>query len=154
MVTLTSPTSTTLVAEWLVRTPTPTHTHTLTSTHTHTHLTPHTQPMSYCPPSLQPPVFSVATTSPQEAWFVILRDSNDVDFLTTFIISDPNTLTYTFTQLDKGSGYSVRVAGSNSQGIGDFSDFVSNQTLVDREYIVGCMIHYQLILLPSSFNAT
>ncbi len=136
MVTLISPTSTTLVAEWLVSTShTHTHTHTLishTHTHTHTHLTPHTQSMSYCPPPLQPPVPSVATTSLPEAWFVSLRDSNNID-LRTFIVSEPTTLTYAFTQLGKGSEYTVRVAGNNSRGIGEFSDFVSNQTLVDRE---------------------
>ncbi|XP_064396706.1 hemicentin-1-like isoform X2 [Halichondria panicea] len=94
MVTLTSPTSTTLVAEWL------------------------------------PPVPNVATTSLPEAWFVSLRDSNNID-LCTFIVSEPTTLTYAFTQLGKGSEYIVRVAGNNSRGIGEFSEFVSNQTLVD-----------------------
>ncbi|XP_064396322.1 protein sidekick-2-like isoform X2 [Halichondria panicea] len=94
MVTLTSPTSTTLVAEWL------------------------------------PPVPSVATTSSPEAWFVSLRDSNNVD-LGTDIVSEPTTLTYTFTELEKGSEYSVQVAGNNSRGIGVFSDFVTNSTIVD-----------------------
>ncbi len=83
-------------------------------------------------PSLQPPVPSVATTSSPEAWFVSLRDSNDVD-LGTFIVSEPTTLTYTFTELKKGSEYSVQVAGNNSRGIGVFSDFVTNSTIVDRE---------------------
>ncbi len=49
---------------------------------------------------------------------------------------EPTTLTYAFNQLGKGSEYSVRVAGNNTRGIGDYSNFVSSQTLVDREYIV------------------
>ncbi len=125
MVTLTSPTSTTLVAEWLVRTShPPTHTHTSHPTLSQCHI-------ALLP--LQPPVDSNATTSPPEAWFVSLRDSNNSD-LRTFIVSELTTLTYAFTQLDKGSEYTVRVAGNNSRGIGGFSDFVSSQTLVDREY--------------------
>ncbi len=77
------------------------------------------------------------TTSPPEAWFVNLRDSNGMD-LGTNTVSDPTTLTYMFTQLDKGSEYRVRVAGNNSRGIGDYSEFVSNETIVDREYCVEC----------------
>ena len=103
--------------------------------------------MSYCPPSLQPPVPSDATTSPPEAWFVSLRDSNNID-LRTFIVSEPTTLTYAFTQLGKGSEYIVRVAGNNSRGIGEFSDFVSNQTLVDREYYCSDGITILFSLLP------
>ncbi len=80
----------------------------------------------------------MATTSPPEAWFVNLRDSNNVD-LGTNTVSDPTILTYTFNDLDKGSVYRVRVAGNNSQGLGDYSDFVSNETIVDREYCVECV---------------
>ncbi len=77
----------------------------------------------------------MATTSPPEAWFVNLRDSNNVD-LGTNTVSDPAILTYTFNDLDKGSEYSVRVAGNNSRGNGDYSDFVSSQTIVDGEYCI------------------
>ncbi len=38
--------------------------------------------------------------------------------LGTNTLSDPTILTYTFTDLDKGSEYSVQVAGNNSRGIG------------------------------------
>ncbi len=96
----------------------------------------------------------MATTSPPEAWFVNLRDSNDMD-LGTNTLSDPTTLTYTFTQLDKGSEYSVRVAGNNSRGIGDYSDFVSSETIVDREYCIAILasVYYTANILSTKLRS-
>ncbi len=93
----------------------------------------------------------MATTSPPEAWFVNLRDSNDMD-LGTNTVSDPTTLTYTFTQLDKGSEYSVRVAGSNSRGNGDYSDFVSSQ---DGEYCIAIVasVYYTANILSTKLRS-
>jgi len=48
--------------------------------------------------------------------------------------ANANVLLRLFSDLAKGTEYRGRVAGSNSRGLGAFSEFVVTETLVDRKF--------------------
>ena len=130
MVTVTSPSSTTLNVTWEVgHTPTPvTSTPAHTTTPTHPSHTDHT--------IFQPPP-SVSTTEDPSSWVVEL--SNNAGVINTTTIQDSATTHYLFPGLVKGTRYGVRVRGVNERGMGAFSNIVYTNTTVDRECVCVCV---------------
>ena len=79
------------------------------------------------------------TTAPPTSWVieVYLLDGVLVQNVT---ITDPLSSSTNLTNLSRGTVYMVRVAGVNSQGIGNFSSFAIGETYggtnIDKHYWV------------------
>ena len=81
--------------------------------------------------SLQPPTPRQDTDN-SNAWRVEIMQQ-DGTRPNNRVITDPAITSATFFDLSKGTGYRVRVRGSNDIGPGVFSEYVNAETDVDRE---------------------
>ena len=53
-----------------------------------------------------------------------------------------NELMVAFPDLAKGTNYRVRVAGMNTRGLGTFTGYVEQETLIDRELVLPIVVYY------------
>ena len=58
--------------------------------------------------------------------------------------------TFTLTGLSRGTSYSVRLAGVNAAGLGDFSTFSANDTAVDG--MINCHAVVNLMVACASYH--
>ena len=75
------------------------------------------------------------TTTPPTAWIIEAYTQNGI-LVQNVSINNPNSTSSTISSLDSGFMYMVRVAGVNTRGIGNYSEFVTRQTYKGTERIV------------------
>ena len=89
-------------------------------------------------PKQSPLVPGQLTTAEVTSWIGELQLSADGTVVVNFDTGDPNALSQTFTGLQKGTSYRARVAGVNIHGPGAYSELMTAETSVDREFEINC----------------
>ena len=67
------------------------------------------------------------TTTPPMQWIVEVYILDGI-LVQNFTITNPNSTSSTLSSLNPGIVYMVRVAGINTRGIGNYSEFATGQT--------------------------
>ena len=73
------------------------------------------------------------TTASISSWVIEYEIEGNTQSRTSETVNDPAARSFNSTMLERGATYSVRVAGMNVRGLGNWSQRMTVMTLVDRK---------------------
>jgi len=76
----------------------------------------------------------ILTTTPVTVW--VFEAYNNVSSVPEILFANPNLNSITLLNLDPGVIYTIRVAGVNTRGIGNFSEFATDQKYYNNKYLI------------------
>ena len=73
------------------------------------------------------------TTASISSWVIEYEIQGNTQSRMSETVNDPAARSFNLTMLERGTAYSVRVAGMNVRGLGDWTDKMTVMTPVDRK---------------------